>query len=90
MKQVKKMSFNFSKVSAKNNLKELINRFKNNYEFCNNSKYNESECRLEFIDGLLKVFGWDVQNSNGKSPNLKEVVVESYEQELGKSDYTMT
>ena len=79
------MSFNFSKVSAKNNLKELINRFKNNYEF-----YNESECRLEFIDGLLKVFGWDVQNSNGKSPNLKEVVVESYEQELGKSDYTMT
>ncbi len=84
------MSFIFNKIDAKNNLKELINRFKVNYEFYNNSKYNESECRLEFIDRFLKDFGWDVQNSNGKSPNLKEVVVESYEQELGKPDYTMT
>lgn len=84
------MSFIFNKIDAKNNLKELINRFKVNYEFYNNSKYNESECRLEFIDEFLKDFGWDVQNSNGKSPNLKEVVVESYEQELGKPDYTMT
>lgn len=84
------MSFIFNKIDAKNNLKELINRFKVNYEFYNNSKYNESECRLEFIDEFLKDFGWDVQNSNGKSPNLKEVVVESYEQELEKPDYTMT
>ena len=84
------MSFIFNKIDAKNNLKELINRFKVNYEFYNNSKYNESECRLEFIDEFLKDFGWDVQNSNGKSPNLKEVEVESYEQELGKPDYTMT
>ena len=84
------MSFIFNKKKKKNNLKELINRFKVNYEFYNNSKYNESECRLEFIDEFLKDFGWDVQNSNGKSPNLKEVVVESYEQELGKPDYTMT
>ncbi|MBR0491404.1 MAG: Eco57I restriction-modification methylase domain-containing protein [Clostridia bacterium] len=84
------MSFNFNKNDAKNHLKELMNRFKNNYEFYNNSKYNESECRLEFIDEFLKDFGWDVQNSNGKSPNLKEVVVESYEQDLGKPDYTMT
>ena len=84
------MSFIFNKIDAKNNLKELINRFKVNYEFYNNSKYNESEFRLEFIDEFLKDFGWDVQNSNGKSPNLKEVVVESYEQELGKPDYTMT
>ena len=84
------MSFIFNKIDAKNNLKELINRFKVNYEFYNNSKYNESECRLEFIDEFLKDFGWDVQNSNGKSPNLIEVVVESYEQELGKPDYTMT
>ena len=84
------MSFIFNKSDAKNHLKELVNRFGENYEFYNNSKYNESECRLEFIDGLLKDFGWDVQNSNGKSPNLKEVVVESYEQELGKPDYTMT
>lgn len=84
------MSFIFNKIDAKNNFKELINRFKVNYEFYNNSKYNESECRLEFIDEFLKDFGWDVQNSNGKSPNLKEVVVESYEQELGKPDYTMT
>lgn len=84
------MSFIFNKIDAKNNLKELINRFKVNYEFYNNSKYNESECRLEFIDEFLKDFGWNVQNSNGKSPNLKEVVVESYEQELGKPDYTMT
>ena len=84
------MSFIFNKIDAKNNLKELINRFKDNDEFYNNSKFNESECRLEFIDGFLKDFGWDVQNSNGKSPNLKEVVVELYEQELGKPDYTMT
>ena len=84
------MSFVFNKTDAKNNLKRLINRFKDSDEFYNNPKYNESECRLEFIDEFLKDFGWDVQNSNGKAPNLKEVVVESYEQELGKHDYTMT
>lgn len=84
------MSFIFNKTDAKNNLKRLINRFRDSDEFYNNPKYNESECRLEFIDEFLKDFGWDVQNSNGKAPNLKEVVVESYEQELGKPDYTMT
>ena len=37
------MSFIFNKIDAKNNLKELINRFKVNYEFYNNSKYKTAK-----------------------------------------------
>ena len=84
------MSKQFCKEEVKEKLKTLIDRYSENHDYYISSNFNESECRLEFIDKLLEYFGWDVQNNSGKKPQYKEVLVESYEQELGKPDYTMT
>lgn len=84
------MSKQFCKEEAKKELKSLIDRYSENHNHYISSNFNESECRLEFIDKLLEYFGWDVQNNSGKKPQNKEVFVESYEQDLGKPDYTMT
>lgn len=81
--------FNFNKNEARKSLGDLIDRFKENYENYKEKNYNESACRLEFIDKLLIYFGWDVYNEKGVPPISKEVIVESYEQELGKPDYTL-
>ena len=84
------MSRQFNKEEAKIKLQTIVDRYSENHNHYISSNYNESECRLEFIDKLLEYFGWDVQNNSGKKPQYKEVLVESYEQELGKPDYTMT
>lgn len=84
------MSRQFCKEEAKKELKSLIDRYSENHNHYISSNFNESECRLEFIDKLLEYLGWDVQNNSGKKPQHKEVLVESYEQDLGKPDYTMT
>lgn len=84
------MSRQFCKEKAKKELKSLIDRYSENHDHYISSNFNESECRLEFIDKLLEYLGWDVQNNSGKKPQHKEVLVESYEQDLGKPDYTMT
>ena len=77
-------------MDKKLKLSELIKQFEENYSHYKDSKYNESACRLEFIDKLLICFGWDVNNSQGKNPKLREVIVENYSKETGKPDYSMT
>lgn len=79
---------NYNKESAKKQLQELIDLYNSNHDYYISNRYNESQCRLEFIDKFFECLGWDVQNNQGKKPQLKEVTVESYEQELGKPDYT--
>ena len=71
-------------------LEILVESFKNNYKKYKSSDYNESECRLEYIDILLECFGWDVKNIQRKDPRHKEVIVESYNRDYGKPDYSMT
>lgn len=80
----------YDKNEAKNKLENLIKLYENNHSHYISNTYNESQCRLEFIDKLLECLGWDVQNNAGKKPQYKEVLVESYEQDLGKPDYTLT
>ena len=48
-------------------LQSLVNRFHSNIEFYKNTKnaYNEHSCRIEYIDPLLKLLGWDVANEKG-------------------------
>lgn len=84
------MNKQINKDEAKIKLKTLLDRYSRNHSHYISQNYNESECRLEFIDKLFEYFGWDVQNNYGKKPQYKEVLVESYEQDLGKPDYTMT
>jgi type I restriction-modification system DNA methylase subunit len=71
------------------NLRRLVARFDENYASYQDKGYNESACRLEFIDGLLRAFGWDVSNERNHPPNYKEVIVEDYDRETGRPDYSL-
>lgn len=75
-----------------NKLTELIDRFANNLDSYKSQNYSEAQCRLEFLDVLLQVLGWDVQNLKGLPPSQKEVIVElaSDEGHHDKPDYTLT
>lgn len=74
----------------KQKLERLVNSFELNYDKYKSSEYNESECRLEYIDLLFECLGWDVNNKKHKDPRHKEVIVESYNRDYGKPDYSMT
>lgn len=71
-------------------LKNLVDSFKKNIEYYKSSKYNESSCRLNYIDNFFKVLGWDVSNDSNKSPQFREVLVEDYDKDTGRPDYSMS
>lgn len=71
-------------------LESLVTHFGNDIYYYKSNRYNESSCRLEFIDILFKVLGWDVSNESGKAPQYREVIVEDYNRETGRPDYSMT
>jgi len=57
------------------------------------SGYQETEARVEYIDPLLGLLGWDMSNSQGLSNSLKEVVREESQESAGgaasrRPDYT--
>lgn len=73
-------------------LKSLIEKFENNLKYYHNIKkrYNEHSCRIEYIDPLLNLLGWDVSNTKGLSPQYREVIAEDYSTETDRPDYSMT
>lgn len=73
-------------------LKMLIKKYRENMKYYHDTKnaYNETECRDEYISPLLECFGWDVQNTKGKLPQYKEVVVERFANNSERPDYTLT
>lgn len=77
---------------TKENFQIIIDRFSENIEYYKNplNAFNETSCRLEYIDKLLLFLGWDVYNSIGNKPQYKEVVVEKYEENMSRPDYTLT
>lgn len=74
-------------------LKELVNRFKldeQNYVH-SSSTYQETEVRVEFIDPLFEILGWKMNNSDGVSTSLRDVLREESllsERTTKKPDYT--
>jgi len=73
------LSFNsITKSQGYEIVKNLIEKFDSNYpEYTkNNSKYNESQARSDFIDPFFQALNWDLQN-NKKLPNYaREVILE--------------
>ncbi len=69
----------------------LVEKFhKDKSYYKNGSKYNEHNCRNEFIDPFLKLLGWDIENKQLKAPQYREVITENYTKETGRPDYSMT
>ncbi len=75
-----------------NELQELIDHFQANLAYYKDARnaYNEHSCRNEYIDPLLKFFGWDVPNKQGLAPQYREVIVENFSTSKDRPDYTMT
>lgn len=76
------------------NIKELIDKYESDRDNCLKSGYNETQVRNDFIDPLLKCFGWDVDNTKGKTHFLRDVIQEEYieveDSETKKNpDYTL-
>lgn len=73
-------------------LDNLIKRFDDNIAYYKNSKnaYNEHSCRVEYIDPLLEILGWDVANKKGLAPQYREVIAENYSSKTDRPDYSLT
>lgn len=73
-------------------LQNLVDRFHANIDFYKDARnaYNEHSCRIEYIDPLLKLLGWDVANEKGLAPQYREVIAENYSTRTDRPDYTIT
>lgn len=70
-------------------LEQLVKNFKKNYLFMKDTKnkYNEHSTRVEYIDPFFELLGWDVSNTLGKKPSLRDVIPESYTTATLRPDY---
>ena len=80
-------------VMKKNDeLSALVKKFEKNFDYYHDSSkhYNEHSCRIEYIDPLLKILGWDVSNDKALLPQYREVIAEDYSTVNDRPDYSMT
>jgi len=57
-------------------LKVLVDAFGNGYEDYKKGAYSEAQVRIDFLNPLLKSFGWDVDNEARKTQLYREVIQE--------------
>lgn len=57
-------------------LRVLVAAFEKDYDVLKAPQYIEAQLRNDFLNPLLKTFGWDVENENGKTQFLREVIQE--------------
>jgi type I restriction-modification system DNA methylase subunit len=65
-----------SKKDCFEQLKALISAFDKEYAIYKTPKYSEAQLRIDFLNPLLKTFGWDVDNEETKSQFLRDVIQE--------------
>ena len=54
----------------------LIERFSRNLEQYKATQYNETQVRVDYIDPLFELLGWDMHNRSGYAEQYREVVHE--------------
>jgi len=76
----------------KNQFTSVVKHFGENIQYYKSKKnsYNEDSCRIEYIDKLLSFFGWDVNNEQNVQPQYREVIVEKFDENMNRPDYTLT
>ena len=72
---------------------QLVEKYKSNRDAYLKADYKEAQLRIDFLDPLFELLGWDIKNVNGKSTNEREVLVEESLKEdvystTEKPDYT--
>jgi len=53
------------KITAPQEVIDLIERFERNHDTYRSHEYNETETRREFIDPFFKALSWDIDNNQG-------------------------
>lgn len=71
-------------------LEKLVQKFENNHlEYhTNKTTFNEAATRTEYIDPLLKILGWDINNETGKLFSERDIVPEEPANSTDRPDYT--
>lgn len=64
------------KDTARRKIKELVERFEEQYDSYRRAEYNETLTRKDFIDPFFKALGWDINNENGYAESYREVIHE--------------
>ena len=57
-------------------IKLLVREYESNHNFYLSTDYNESQARMDYIDKLFTILGWDVNHERQKNPYEQEVKVE--------------
>ena len=57
-------------------LKLLVDAFTKGYSEYKKGTYSEAQVRIDFLNPLLKCFGWDVSNETHKTQLFREVIQE--------------
>jgi hypothetical protein len=68
-------------------LKELVEKFRLNEEYYKSQNFLETQVRVEFINPLLRLLGWDVDNEAGYGHEYKDVIHEHHPGEGKHIDY---
>lgn len=63
-------------MGASPKLQQLVERFREQRDAYTSGRYKEAQLRKEFIDPLIALLGWDVNNERGYAEPYKEVVHE--------------
>ena len=72
------MAYKVAKTKAESleQLKLLIAAFEKEHDTIKSPKYSEAQLRNDFINPLLKTFGWDVENESAQSQFLRTIIQE--------------
>jgi predicted type IV restriction endonuclease len=57
-------------------LHELVERFDRDLPSYRSARFNEAQVRIDFINPLLGLLGWDVENRRGLPEAYREVIYE--------------
>jgi predicted type IV restriction endonuclease/SAM-dependent methyltransferase len=63
-------------VSAPKKLVELVETFREHYDDYKSGKFNEAQARVQFINPMFELLGWDMGNLDGSHEAFKDVVHE--------------
>jgi len=78
-------------LPAPQEIVELVDQFSRRINEYRSSLYNETELRNEFVNPFFAALGWDMDNRQGLSSDLKEVKVEEsirVEESVKNPDYS--
>lgn len=66
---------------------KLVKKYKSNRDTYLKPSYKEAQLRIDFLDPLFELLGWDIKNASGKFTNEREVLVE---ESLKEDSYSTT